>query len=289
MTLTRRTALFAAWCAGLALVHLVVLQQWLQYSRSDDSASHVVLIPLVSLVLVWWDRDRVFAAPAFAPGPGLAIGTAGVALALAARAAVRGDGAVGPLSAAVAALLVLWVAAFVGVYGVRAAREALFPLLFLVFAIPIPEGVLNAAVQALKNGSADSVAALFTLTGTPYLRESFVFHLPTIAIEVADACSGIRSSIALVLTGLLIGHLYLDSVWKRVVLMLVILPLTILKNGIRIVALSLLAMHVDPSFLTGQLHHDGGIVFFLIALAMLAPVVVLLSRRRAAVRQVPAV
>ena len=58
-------------------------------------------------------------------------------------------------------------------------------------------------------------------------------------------------------------------------------PLTILKNGIRIVTLSLLAIHVDPGFLTGQLHHDGGVLFFLLTLAMMAPVLAWLRRSEA--------
>jgi len=75
----------------------------------------------------------------------------------------------------------------------------------------------------------------------------------------------------LTLTTLLAGHMFLRSPWKKAVLVLAVVPLTILKNGIRIVTLSLLAMHVDPGFLTGQLHHEGGIVFFLLALVLLFP------------------
>jgi exosortase/archaeosortase family protein len=57
-----------------------------------------------------------------------------------------------------------------------------------------------------------------------------------------------------------------------------ILPLTIVKNGVRIVSLSLLALHVNAGFLAGQLHHEGGIVFFLMALAIIAPVFVVVRR-----------
>jgi exosortase/archaeosortase family protein len=73
------------------------------------------------------------------------------------------------------------------------------------------------------------------------------------------------------MTSLLAGHLYLTTGWKRALVVLMVVPFAILKNGARIVALSLLAIHVDPSFLSGALHHEGGIVFFLIGLAVLAP------------------
>jgi exosortase len=180
------------------------------------------------------------------------------------------------LSIAVGALVVLWVGGFLLFYGPKAFRAALFPLLFLGFMIPIPSLVLDGAIWILRTGSTDAVGGLFSLTGTPYYREGFVFSLPNLVIEVAEECSGIRSSIALVITTLIAGHLCLDKGWKKAVLVAVTLPLTIVKNGIRIVTLSLLAIHVDPGFLTGQLHHEGGFVFFLLTLAMLAPILGLL-------------
>jgi exosortase/archaeosortase family protein len=70
--------------------------------------------------------------------------------------------------------------------------------------------------------------------------------------------------------------MFLAAAWARILLAAVVVPVTVLKNGIRIVSLCLLSIHVDPSFITGQLHHDGGIVFFLLSLGMLAPVLGLL-------------
>ena len=142
--------------------------------------------------------------------------------------------------------------------------------------MPVPGILLNGAIGLLKRGSTEMVAALFTLTGTVYHREGFVFSLPTVVIEVADECSGIRSSLALVMTVLLAGHMFLTSAWKKALLAVAVIPLTIVKNGIRIVSLTLLALHVDPSFLNGQLHHEGGIVFFLLTLALVAPAFTLL-------------
>jgi exosortase len=163
-------------------------------------------------------------------------------------------------------------------YGVDAFRAARFPLLFLGFMIPIPGIVLDGATYFLKGGSTEAVAGLFSLTRTPYYREGFTFSLADFVIVVADECSGIRSSIALLLTTLMAGHMFLGRAWTKTVLALAILPVVILKNGIRIASLSLLAMHVDPGFLTGQLHHEGGVVFFLLALAILGPVLFMLRR-----------
>ena len=106
-----------------------------------------------------------------------------------------------------------------------------------------------------------------------------VFELPGIAIEVAKECSGIRSSLALIITSLIAGYMFLQTGWKRIVLVLAIFPLMLIKNAIRITTISLLAVYVDKSFLTGSfLHSSGGIFFFLIALALLAPFLLYLKK-----------
>ena len=134
------------------------------------------------------------------------------------------------------------------------------------------------------------VGALFTVTSTPHHREAFVFSLPTLAIEIADECSGIRSSIALILTTLLVADQFLKTTTWRLALVAAALPFAILKNGIRIATLTLLSLHVDPSFLTGQLHHEGGMVFFVLTLALMTPLLFALQRaeRRARRSSAPA-
>src|SRR5207245_1945207 len=142
---------------------------------------------------------------------------------------------------------------------------------------PIPDFLLNRVIFWLQTGSAEVSYAVFELLGVPIFRTGFVFALPGVTIEVAKECSGIRSSLALLITSLLAGHLFLRSAWRKAALTLATLPLLIVKNGIRIVTLTLLSIYVDPSFLTGRLHHEGGIVFFILALVILAPVLRLLQ------------
>lgn len=273
----RRHALFGVFVVAVLAVHPGTLGALIDLSRNDSTASHHVLIPLVTLVLVLLRRESIFSFVGTAAPASVGVILAGLGLAWFSRAGTS-IGERDAISVAVAALVLLCVGGFLLFYGPNACRAALFPLVFLAFTIPIPAGVLQGATELLKTGSAETVAGLFTLTGTPYHREAFVFFLPTFAIEIADECSGIRSSIALLLTGLLAGHMFLQRGWSKALLVAAILPVAILKNGVRIVSLSLLATYVDPAFLTGQLHHEGGFVFFLLALLMLAPLFVFLSR-----------
>jgi exosortase len=154
----------------------------------------------------------------------------------------------------------------------------MFPLGMLIWTVPMPLVCVDAVTVALQRGSTEVVAVLFRLTGVPVLRDGYFFSLPGQAIEVAKQCSGIRSSLSLLILTLIIAHESLLSNWRRLALVVATFPIVVFKNGVRIVTLTLLATYVDPSFLTGSLHHDGGIVFFQIGLVMLLPVLALLRR-----------
>lgn len=275
------SALFGLYTLVLLAANVSVLHELVDLALANPTASHVVGVPLVTLVILFQDRSAIFAASRPAWRRGLAVVLAGLTVLVLGR---LGSGFLGrepALSVAIGGIVLSWVGGFLFTYGWKAARAAIFPLSFLLFAVPLPDSVVAAATEFLKRGSTETVAGLLALTGTPFHRDGFVFSLPGFAIEVADECSGIRSSIALLLTGLLASRAFLRSPWTKAILVLAVLPIAVLKNGTRIASLTLLAMHVDPGFLVGQLHHDGGFVFFLLALAMLAPLLYMLRRLEA--------
>jgi exosortase len=273
--LLKRVALFLAVAAAAIFAGLLAVLKWVAYANANESASHVVLVPFVSIVLVWMNRSTVFATTNRC-WSGLAVLGTGLAVVASATLGILPGGEAGAMFWPIGGIVVAWAGTFLLVFGRAAFKAALFPLVFLVFAIPLPEPAVAEVVRVLKTGSADAVALLFGATGTPHLRSGFVFELPGFVIEIADECSGVRSSIALTLTTLLAGHLFLESPSRKTILVLLVLPVAILKNAIRIVTLSLLAIHVDPTFLVGQLHHDGGVLFFLLALALLTPILSML-------------
>jgi exosortase len=276
MTLPRRTILFAACSLCLVAGNVGVLRALVNLAWHDPTASHIILIPFVTLALIGQRRDSIFSSLRSAALPGIGVILVGSGVWLAGRLSDKSGSHGGSLSLMVGGLVVLWIGGFLLSYGWNAFRAALFPLLFLGFMVPIPNVLLDPVILFLKTGSREAVAGLFMLTGTPYHREGFVFALPRFVIEIADECSGIRSSMALLLTSLLAGHMFLRTGWKKALLVAAIFPMAMLKNGVRIVSLSLLASYVDPGFLTGQLHHEGGIVFFLLSLVLLTPLFALL-------------
>ena len=164
-------------------------------------------------------------------------------------------------------------------YGAGTFKRAAFPLLFLLWIVPLPAFVLDKAVELLRTGSASVSYALFRLAGVPVMREGFSFFLPGVEIEVARQCSSIRSSTSLLIVGLLVGHVFLLSNSRKILLALCIVPIVIFKNAVRIVTISLLGVYVDGSFFDGSFHHKyGGLAVSALALGILVPVVWILRK-----------
>ena len=166
----------------------------------------------------------------------------------------------------------VWVGGFVMFFGLPATRIALFPLSFLIFIIPLPEALLFRIITVLQYASAEVVSLLFQLCPFPFTREGLYFTLPGLHLEVARECSSIRSSLALCIACVLANHLLLHRWWSKAAVLLLVFPLAIFKNGVRIVTLSLLTLYVDKGFMASDLHSRGGVVFFGLALAMLLPI-----------------
>ncbi len=170
------------------------------------------------------------------------------------------------------------IAAFVTCFGTNAARRLLFPLSFLFLLIPIPSFLLLKIVQSLQHGSAIAASLLFSAAGVPVSRTGVLVSIPGLTVEVARECSSIRSSLMLLVTTMVLTHVLLRTTWKQMLVVLLVVPLSVAKNGIRIFTLGILATRVDPSYLRGHLHHDGGIIFLMLALAIIGIVIWLLRR-----------
>ncbi|MGC2732081.1 MAG: exosortase/archaeosortase family protein, partial [Candidatus Sulfotelmatobacter sp.] len=138
---------------------------------------------------------------------------------------------------------------------------------FLFWMVPFPEFVLNPVVNLLQQGSAAAAHLLFAAAGVPVEQHGVFVHIPGLTVEVARECSSIRSSSMLIVTTMVLAQLLLRSPWRKALIILVSIPLSVAKNGLRIFTIAMLTTRVDPSFLTGRLHREGGIIFFLIALA----------------------
>jgi exosortase len=279
-----RNVLFLLLATVSFIIFWTPLRSLLHYSlwgdNQYDKYSYTMAIPLISVAIVLLERSKIFASVQYRVLEGAILLFTGVALSWIARRAPVQLGADNSLSIEILALVIFWLAGFILCYGTRAFRVGAFPLLFLLLTAPVPDWLLDKPITAVQHGSAEVSSLIFSLVGVPVLRNELQFFLPGNAIEVAKECSGIHSTLAIVIVSLIAGHLFLPSVWKKAVLVLIALPIVCFTNGLRIASLTLLAEYVDPSFLHGNLHRRGGTGFFLLALLLLFAIVQLLRREQ---------
>jgi exosortase len=276
-TFKERVLLFGGWILLSSLLFAKPLIALIQMAYVSGEVSYLMLIPFIGAWVLVVDHRKIFRDLSYDRTLGAGLFSCAVCVGLIASLISEGSSNL-RLSSFILALVMIWMSGFLLLFGKAASKAASFPLLFLLLMVPLPQSLLNRTIYILQTGSAWITGAFFDLFGVPALREGFVFHLPGVNIEVTQECSGIRSSMVLLILALIVAHFYLLTFWKKALFVIFGLFIMILKNGIRIATLTLLAMYVDPSFLTGRLHHQGGIVFFLVGLMLLLPVLWLLQR-----------
>lgn len=248
------------------------------FALTHDYGSHILIVVPISACIVYNKRHDIFSDVQHSYGVSLGLFLFGLSLLWIHQKYSHKFFERDQLSVIVLAIVLLWISGFVLLYGTRACSQARVALLFLLLMVPVPEPLIGRIVFFLQAGSATVAYGLMRLVSVPVFRHGFTLVLPTVDIEVAEECSGIRSSLALMITTLLLGDFVLCSAWRKFLLVIATIPILIFKNGIRITALSLLSIYVSRTFLYGWLHASGGIVFYLLGLAMLLPMITFLRR-----------
>jgi exosortase len=245
-------------------------------TQQQEHYSHIVLIPWLSLYVLYLDRKVIFASREWSPWLGsLVIGIGAWCYWSANVVSFAPD----QLSMSILALVVMCWGIAVSCFGVTLCRKVSLGLLFLLFMVPFPSFLLDAIIGFLQRSSAEATDVIFSALGVPVFRQGFVFSLSNFTIHVAEECSGIRSALSLFITSLVAGHLFLRSAWAKMGLVTIVVPLAIIKNAFRIVGLSLLANYVDPTFITDSaVHRYGGIPLFGLSLIVLFSLAWLLWR-----------
>lgn len=248
---------------SLPLLDLVKLA-----SRSD-LYSHVVLIPLVSLYLIWQQRGKPLSPSApLRAGSIVTLGLAAIVMGWywMSSASAANMAAEDRLAIQISAFVLVIYAVCAFFLGRRTLWAIAFPLGFLACMVPLPTFVVNGIEVFYQHTSAAAAALFFKLAGTPFYRVQTFFQLPGINLEVAPECSGIRSSLALFITSLVAGHLFLRSRANRALLAFVVIPLGIVRNGLRIFVIGQLCVHISPDMIDSYIHRQGGPVFFALSL-----------------------
>lgn len=257
--------LLVGWLYSSVLFHLVA--QWWH----DPNFSHGFFVPVFSAFVLWQNRSRLLSVPRQPSWWGL------LPIILALSVLV-----VGVLGAELflsrVSLLLLIAGLVIFFLGAPCFRAVLFPWAILLLMIPIPAILFNQVTFPLQLLTSKVAGGLLPLAGVPVLREGNVITLPAMSLEVAEACSGIRSLLSLVTLAIIYGYLLESRTSIRVLLALASVPIAVAANSLRIVGTGLLVQYWDPARAEGFFHVFSGWLIFVVSLAMLFLVHELLRR-----------
>ncbi len=238
---------------GIKLVH-----DW--YTIPDYS--HGFLVPLFSLFLVWDRRKALQATPVRQSWAGISLVVFAIAV------LILGVYGVDLFTARVSFVLLLGGLVWT-FFGSRMLRELRFPLLVLLLAIPFPEIIFNKITFPLQLLASRIASEVLPLLGVPTLQEGNVIQLPVMKLEVAEACSGIRSLMSLFTLAIFYGYFLEKSTLRRVLLALAAIPIAVMANSVRIVGTGLCVQYWDPDKALGFFHEFSGWVIFVVSLIFL--------------------
>jgi exosortase len=254
-----RLALLAV-LVGFIYYHILarlVMDWW-----TDPNFSHGFLVPIFSGFVVWRSRKRLADLPMQPSWFGLAVVAGALGILIVGVLGVEFFLSRSSLVFLIAGLVIYFL-------GWRHFRAMLFPWAFLFFMIPIPAIVFNQVAFPLQFLAARLASSLLDLFGVPVLRQGNIIQLPAMALEVAQACSGIRSLMSLGALAVIYGYFLETRYLPRVLLALAAIPIAVVANGLRVMGTGLLGYYWDPDKAEGFFHTFSGWVIFVISLVLL--------------------
>ena len=224
--------------------------------------SHGFLVPVFAAYLIWVKRETLLKKRVAATWSGVAVVALGLILQL-----------LGSYGAAVflsrASLVILLAGLVLTFAGWEFLGELRFALLVLFLAIPLPTIIFNQIALPLQIFASELASGLLSLFNVPVLRQGNVIQLAAMKLEVAEACSGIRSLVSLFTLAVFCGYFLEKTFLRRVVLALASVPIAIAANAVRIFGTGLCVQYWDPDKALGFFHEFSGWVIFLVSLGCL--------------------
>jgi exosortase len=251
-----------AWFGGLLILCYwpILYRMGVQWA-TDENMGHGFFVPIMSGFIAWQRRDDLLAAPRNPNILGLFVVAFGGLLSVLAT-----------LGAELFSARVSFVIALFGTIlylgGTRWIKILLFPLLLLLFMIPIPAIIYSALTMKLQTLASELGELLISAMGIPVLREGNTLKIPSQTLDIAEACSGIRSLMTLLFLSLVVSYFTDKKVWMRWALLFATVPIAIGANGIRVAVTGMLS-EIDTKLASGVYHEIEGYIVYIIALGAL--------------------
>jgi len=249
-------------CLLIAAVYSRVLVKLVTDWWQIPDFSHGFLVPLFAAYLVWEKRETLRGIKAAPSWSGIAVMLLGLVILI---LGVYGSN----LFLSRVSLVILLSGVVLCFGGPQFLKELRFALLVLLLAIPLPSIIFNQITFPLQILASKLASSLLPLFGVPVLREGNVIELPLMKLEVAEACSGIRSLMSLFTMAVFYGYFMEKSNLRRVALAVASIPIAIAANAVRILGTGLCVQYWDPDKAMGFFHEFSGWVIFMVSLALL--------------------
>lgn len=257
---------WGVWTAALVGLLLVlygpILKHLVGNWWTNPNYGHGFLVPVFAGFVLWKERERISAIPLKPANFGLLVMVGAIGLLL--------FGSLGAeLFTSRFSLLVLIGGMVLFLAGWGMLKAVSFPLGFLILMIPFPAIIFNQITFPLQLLASRLATSVLQLINVPVLREGNLIILPNYTLEVVDACSGIRSLMTLITLAVAYGYLVEKKIWVRWLLVVIMIPIAIVSNSIRIVGAGLLTYHFGPRMAEGFFHEFSGWVIFVAALFLM--------------------
>jgi exosortase len=262
--------------AAAILVYAPVVSSLVRQWSSDENYSHGFLVAPCALLFVWQSRRALRSAPRCPHTAGLAVVVVSILLLTAGRFGAE-------LFLTRVSLVGVVAGTVLFLYGPRHLKLIVFPLSLLLLVIPLPAIVINRVAFPLQLVASRAAEGLLSASGVPVLREGNVLVLPHAALEVAQACSGIRSLASLIALALIVGRLQLagqGGLGARALLAALAIPIAVLANMLRVAGTGFAAVWIGPQAAEGFFHAFSGWLMFVVALLALFASARVISRWR---------
>jgi exosortase len=224
--------------------------------------SHGFLVPFFAAFLLWDKRKVISATPVRQSWYGIALVIFSIAVLILGVYGVE-------LFTARMSLVMLLTGLIWTFFGGAMVRVLRFPLLVLILAIPFPAIVFNQITFPLQLLASRIASDILPVLGVPTLHEGNIIELPVMKLEVAEACSGIRSLMSLFTLAVFYGYFLERTTKRRLILALASIPIAVAANVARIVGTGLCVQYWDPEKALGFFHEFSGWVMFVISLGCL--------------------
>jgi len=235
-----------------------LIHQW----SNDPNFSHGFIVPLFSAFIVWTQRRELVELPVKPSNWGFVIIAGSLLMVI-----VGSLGA--ELFVARVSLVLLLGGMVIFLLGWQHFRVVLFPWLFLFLMVPIPAIIFSQLTLPLQTLAAKLATAALQAVGIPVLREGNVIALPAMPLEVAEACSGIRSLLSLGTLAIIYGYFLETKLWPRLLIALAAIPIAVLANGFRIFGTGVLVQYWDADKALGFFHEFSGWLVFIVSMMLL--------------------